>query len=153
MTASYTDREGPNKSAQATSDYPVQRAPSNNAAPKFADDQDPDTDGDQANAARSIAENTMKGVDIGSPIEAEDLNPGKLTYTLEGTAAAMLFDIDRETGQLKTKGKLDADADGGASIHGHSPGDRPFRRPPGGQRRLDGQQRYDHCDDHRRGPG
>ena len=114
VTASYTDREGPDKSAQATSLYPVQLAPSNNAAPKFADDQDPDTTGDQADAARTIAENTPKGVDIGSPIEASDLNPGKLTYTLEGTDAAM-FDIDRETGQLKTKGELDADASGGDS--------------------------------------
>ena len=114
VTASYTDREGPDKSAQATSSYPVQLAPSNNAAPKFADDQDPDTTGDQADAARTIAENTPKGVDIGSPIEASDLNPGKLTYTLEGTDAAM-FDIDRETGQLKTKGELDADASGGDS--------------------------------------
>ena len=51
----------------------------------------------QAAAARSIAENTAKGVDIGSPIEASDLNPGKLTYTLEGDAAdAALFDIDRK---------------------------------------------------------
>ena len=114
VTASYTDREGPNKSAQATSSYPVQLAPSNNAAPKFADDQDPDMTGDQADAPRTIAENTPKGVDIGSPIEASDLNPGKLTYTLGGTDAEM-FDIDRETGQLKTKGKLDADAGGGDS--------------------------------------
>ena len=108
VTASYTDREGPSKSAQATASYPVQLAPSNNAAPKFADDQDPDTENDQEAADRSIAENTPKGVDIGSPIEASDLNPGKLTYTLDAAAAA-LFDIDRETGQLKTKGKLDAD--------------------------------------------
>ena len=62
VTASYTDREGPNKSAQATSSYLVQLAPSNNAAPKFADDQDPDMPEDQADAARSIAENTPKGV-------------------------------------------------------------------------------------------
>ena len=115
VTASYTDREGPNKSAQATSSYPVQRAPSNNAAPKFADDQDPDTDDDQAVAPRSIVENTPKGVDIGSPIEAEDLNPGKLTYTLEGTDADD-FDIDRETGQLKTKSKLDADTEASYSV-------------------------------------
>ncbi len=110
VTASYTDREGPNKSAQATSDYAVQLAPSNNAAPKFADDQDPDTAGVQAAAARSIAENTPKGMDIGSPIEATDLNLGKLTYTLEGTDADD-FDIDRKTGQLKTKSELDADDD------------------------------------------
>ena len=114
VTASYTDREGPDKSEQATSDYPVQLAPSNNAAPKFADDQDPDMTGDQEAAARTIAENTPKGVDIGSPVEASDLNPGKLTYTLEGADADM-FDIDRETGQLKTKDTLDADASGGGS--------------------------------------
>ena len=126
VTASYTDREGPNKSVQATSDYAVQLAPSNNAAPKFADDQDPDTDGDQAVAPRSIAENTMKGVDIGSPIEAEDLNPGKLTYTLEGDAADH-FDIDRETGQLKTKGKLDADttASYGVTVRATDPSGDP----------------------------
>ena len=106
VTASYTDREGPDKSAQATSSYPVQLAPSQNAAPKFADDQDPDTVAVDVNAARSIAENTPKGVDIGSLIEASDLNPGKLTYTLEGTDASS-FDIDRETGQLKTKAVLD----------------------------------------------
>ena len=108
VTASYTDREGPDKSVQETSSYPVQRAPSQNAAPTFLD-QDPDMTGIQNDAAtRSIAENTPKGVDIGSPIEAEDLNPGKLTYTLGGTAADD-FDIDRETGQLKTKIELDAD--------------------------------------------
>ena len=149
VTASYTDREGPNKSAQATSSYPVQLAPSNNASPKFADDQDLDTPDDQAAAPRSIAENTMKGMDIGSSIEAEDLNPGKLTYTLEGVAADH-FDIDRETGQLMTKGELDADETG--SYDGHRPGDRPFRRPPGGQRGR-GQQRYGRCEHHRRRPG
>ena len=114
VTASYTDREGPDKSAQATSSYPVQLAPGNNVAPKFADDQDPDMEDEQPDAARSIAENTPKGVDIGSPIEASDLNPGKLTYTLEGQDAA-LFDIDRETGQLKTKTVLDVDEDGDLS--------------------------------------
>ena len=45
VTASYTDREGPGKSVMATSDNPVQRAPGNNAAPKFDDDQDPNTGG------------------------------------------------------------------------------------------------------------
>ena len=153
MTASYTDREGPNKSAQATSDYPVQLAPSNNAAPKFDDDQDPDTTLRliQEAAARSIAENTPKGVDIGSLIEATDLNPGKLTYTLEGTDAA-LFDIDRETGQLKTKGKLDADVTDGESrtvtVRATDPSGDPQADPSGR-----GRQRYSRCEHRRRGPG
>ena len=115
VTASYTDKEGPNKSAQATSDYPVYRAPTTNVSPEFVD-QDPDTtDVQNETATRSIAENTDKGVDIGSLLEATDLNLGsKLTYTLDGKDAG-LFDIDRKTGQLMTKDKLDADASGGAS--------------------------------------
>ena len=151
VTASYTDREGPNKSAQNTSSYPVQLAPSNNAAPKFDDDQDPDTTQVDPDAARSIAENTPKGVDIGSLIEATDLNPGKLTYTLEGTDAA-LFDIDRETGQLKTKGKLDADVTDGESrtvtVRATDPSGDPQADPSGR-----GRQRYSRCEHRRRGPG
>ena len=117
VTASYTDREGPNKSAQATSSYPVQLAPGNNAAPKFDDVQDPDgvDAAAKAIAKRNVAENTPKGVDIGSPIEATDLNPGKLTYTLEGDDLAS-FDIDRETGQLMTMSKLDADTKAAYSV-------------------------------------
>ena len=149
VTASYTDREGPNKSAQATSDYPVQLTPSNNAAPKFADDQDPDTTAIEPNAARTIAENTPKGVDIGSPIEASDLNPGKLTYTLEGTNAAS-FDIDRETGQLRTKGELDADNDPEymVTVRATDPSGDPQTDSAG-----HGQQRHGRCGHHRRGPG
>ena len=57
---------------------------------------------------------------IGLPLEAEDLNPGKLTYTLTNTPGGVgydadHFDIDRGTGQLMTKGKLDSDANGVAS--------------------------------------
>ena len=47
VTASYTDPEGEGKTAMATSAYAVQGVRSVNNAPKFADDQDPDTAGPQ----------------------------------------------------------------------------------------------------------
>ena len=54
--------------------------------------------------ARSVAENTAAGVDIGAPVTAA--YSGTVTYTLGGTDAAS-FDIVAETGQLRTKAALD----------------------------------------------
>ena len=86
-------------------------------------------------------------------LRPEDLNPGKLTYTLEGTDAVVaLFDIDRETGQLKTKGKLDADANGGDSHTVMVRATDPSGDPQVGTADED-QQRYGHGDHHRREPG
>ena len=107
-TVSYTDPQGSDKTAMMTSEYSVQAARSSNTAPKFADDQDPVTDEDEEDAARKVAENTAAGIDIGAPVVATDADADVLTYTLEGTDAAS-FDIDWATGQLKTKGPLDAD--------------------------------------------
>ena len=56
--------------------------------------------------SREIPENTGAGVDIGSPVAAEDLDNDELTYTLGGTDAAS-FDINSATGQLRTKSSLD----------------------------------------------
>ena len=53
---------------------------------------------------RSIAENTAAGENVGAPVVATD--SGILTYMLGGADAAS-FDIDRATGQLQTKAKLD----------------------------------------------
>ena len=55
---------------------------------------------------REIPENTGSGVDIGSPVSAEDLDNDDLTYTLGGTDAST-FDINSATGQLRTKNALD----------------------------------------------
>ena len=64
-----------------------------NAAPAFASDT----------AARSFAENTAAGTDIGDALTATDADAGDtLTYTLGGTDAAS-FDIVADTGQLRTK--------------------------------------------------
>ena len=69
-----------------------------NEAPEFADET----------ATRSIAENTATDMAIGDPVAAmEDVDSGDtLTYTLGGTDAAS-FDIDPDTGQLKTNVALD----------------------------------------------
>ena len=54
-------------------------------------------------ATRMVDENTAAGEDIGAPVVATDVDSGDtLTYTLGGTDAAS-FDIDPDTGQLKTK--------------------------------------------------
>ena len=69
------------------------------AAPEF-------TDGDST--SRSVVENTPADVNIGNAVTATDADNDTLTYTLGGTDAAS-FDIDSETGQLKTKSALDHD--------------------------------------------
>ena len=68
-----------------------------NTAPVF-------TDG--ASTARTIAENTAAGRNIGSPVSATDADNDTLTYTLGGTNAAS-FSINSSTGQLQTKAALD----------------------------------------------
>ena len=57
-------------------------------------------------ATRSIAENTIAGQSIGTPVEADDPDGHTLTYTL-GVAGAASFDIDAASGQLLTKIALD----------------------------------------------
>ena len=59
--------------------------------------------------ARSVAENTAAGENIGAPVMATDTDAGDtLTYTLGGTDMVS-FDIDGATGQLMTKAALDFD--------------------------------------------
>ena len=50
---------------------------------------------------RSFRENTPAGQNIGAPVQAT-FTGGTLTYTLEGTDAGS-FDIDEETGRIKTR--------------------------------------------------
>ena len=71
--------------------------PTNNA-PEFAAAGD---------GARSVAENTAAGENIGAPVMATDTDAGDtLTYTLGGADMAS-FDIGATTGQLMTKAALD----------------------------------------------
>ena len=72
-------------------------AASSNSAPVFAEG---------TTTARSAAENTAAGTNIGSAVSATDADNDTLTYTLGGTDASS-FDIDRTSGQLKTRAALD----------------------------------------------
>ena len=99
-TASYTDGEGSGKSAQKTSDNPVQEAPVTNTAPTFSTET----------TTRTIAENMEADQDIGIPVSASDSENNILTYSLSGTDAAS-FGIVQATGQLLTKGALDYESE------------------------------------------
>ncbi len=55
---------------------------------------------------RSIAENTLAGVNIGAPVVATDEDGDPLTYRLQGTDAPA-FGIVATTGQLRTRARLD----------------------------------------------
>ena len=124
-TVTYKDRESVRdiKTAEAVSANTVKAARSQNEPPKFPD-QDLETPGDQSvTATRKVAENTAAGEAIGDPVVATDGDGDILTYTLldnettdsdsnadtpanmDGDSAS--FSIDRATGQLMTKGKLD----------------------------------------------
>ena len=62
------------------------------------------------NGRRSIAENTATNTNIGGPVLASDPDDGDtLFYWIEGEHAAS-FTIDSSSGQLKTKGPLDHEA-------------------------------------------
>ena len=90
-TASYTDRQGPGKTAQAASTQAVQAGA--NRPPEF----------DSATATREVPENTEAGENIGDPVTANDPDTGDTpAYTLEG-ADADSFDIDSASGQIQTK--------------------------------------------------
>ena len=82
----YTDSFGAD-SAFAVSEGDVHPRKPANTAPKFADDQDPNTAGDQADAVRSVAEN-LNGEDVGIPVTAIDSDNDPLIYTLSGPDAA-----------------------------------------------------------------
>ena len=77
----------PSNIADATIPGPV-----GNRAPEFS----------AASAARSVAENTLAGVNIEAPVTATDPDNDTLSYSLEGLDAAS-FDIVSSSGQLKTK--------------------------------------------------
>ena len=93
--------------AQQTSDANVQPVNDANTAPEFGD-QDPDPNVKQTEiATREVPEDAKKGANIGEPVSASDADSSeKLLYTLGGTDAAS-FDIDRTSGQLIAKDKMD----------------------------------------------
>ena len=119
-TVTYKDRESvrDTKTAVGVSANQVKATRSQNDAPVFPD-QDPDMEGDQSGTAtRTVAENTAEGRGHWGPHSGRRTTDNDvLTYTLydvnggvDGDSAS--FAIDRATGQLKTKGKLDFEAAG-----------------------------------------
>ena len=104
VTATYEDGEGEGKTVVATSMYPVRAFPSGNSAPAFPDDFNAEEDDDQLPMAEAD-DGATEGDDVGDPVEANDANDDRLTYSLEadgtGTAEdADVFQIDRMTGQV-----------------------------------------------------
>ena len=96
-TATYTDPEGPGKTAHGVSVNAVQAAPDGpNSAPFFL----------AATASRSVAEDAITGASIGTPVKATDADNDNLTYTLSGSAAAF-FGIVDTSGQLQATAALD----------------------------------------------
>ena len=67
-----------------------------NNGPQFADDS----------ATRSVPEDSEAGDPVGAAVTATDADRDRLTYYLEG-ADADRFDIDPQTGQLRTRAALD----------------------------------------------
>ena len=96
VTASYRDGQGSNKSAQAEPSNAVRAELVDNRTPEFPSDAE----------TRSVNENAAAGSFIGLPVEAEDLDSDPLSYELGGTHAS-LFQIDPDSGQLRTLSPLD----------------------------------------------
>ena len=112
--ATYRDAEDDetDKTEEGRSYRPVRSAPSGTSVPAFPD-TDLSTPDVQTAQTRTVAENTPAGRNIGAPVRATD--PGDvLTYSLSG-ADAEEFDLDRATGQLRTKEALNREASGGES--------------------------------------
>ena len=90
-TVNYTDPQGSGKEEEAVTANAMNAA---NAAPEFPGMTD----------TRMVGENTAAGMNIGTPVAANDADT--LTYTLSGVDAGS-FDINEMTGQLMTKDSLD----------------------------------------------
>ena len=109
-TATYTDKHGDDKTAMAVTAHVVRAVPAGqNAAPKFPDAENDNTADPQT---REVKENSPPGTAVGKPVDAGDAGD-VLTYTLRATTVgsghADPFGIDRATGQIMTKGALDAE--------------------------------------------
>ena len=102
---SYTDPQGSDQPEVPVVSANAVETDDTNKAPEFPD-QDMETDGDQTDQERMVAENTAAGQAIVTPVTATDPNDDRLTYTLGGTDAAS-FSIVRTSGQLQTKAALD----------------------------------------------
>ena len=90
VTATYTDRHGPDKMAEVTSASGVQPLDSNDLDPEFTDDQG-------SGITREVEESATVGDSIGTPVTATDTDT--VIYKLIGTNRGS-FDIAPGTGQI-----------------------------------------------------
>ena len=96
MTVTATDPDGLSATISVTITVTDVDETVPNTAPAFS----------ATSAARSIAENSDSGTNIGDPVTATDADEDDLTYTLGGTDAGS-FTIDEDTGQLQVSAALD----------------------------------------------
>ena len=104
---SYTDGEGAGKRALADS--------VNSVLPVPVGPNDPPTFVESPSTSRNVDENTAPGEDIGEPVAATDPEDNPLTYSLDVDGAAS-FDINKDTGQLRTKAALDFETTANYSV-------------------------------------
>ena len=112
---SYSDGFGASKTAWAVSAYRVEARTLSNAAPSFAGQGD-DEDSPNFHVARSVAENTAVGRNVGRPVSATDEDDDILFYELldtpdlEDGGGDARFAIDSASGQIRVGRALGADA-------------------------------------------
>ena len=87
----------------------VNRVPVFTATPLLA------PDGQASPVTRSVAENTPAGEPMGDPLSATDADGNTLAYSLSG-ADADSFAIDASTGQIRTQGAYDFEAQSSYSV-------------------------------------
>ena len=114
-TVSYSDKFGAGKTAWAVSARRVEARTLSNAAPSFAG-QDDDEASPNFHVARSVAENTAVGRNVGRPVSATDEDEDILFYELldtpdlEDGVGDARFTIDSASGQIMVGRALGADA-------------------------------------------
>ena len=112
VKATYDDKEGDDKVAYVRSEFQVREEVADVA------NNPPEFDGDAA--ARDIAEDADVRDAVGNPVVATDANAldgGKLTYTIQTGGDAGSFSIDKRTGQIRVAKALDHE-DGATSGNG-----------------------------------
>ncbi|MDE0138764.1 MAG: cadherin domain-containing protein [bacterium] len=98
VTASYSDGEGDDKTAEAQTSAAVPQVQT--AEPRAH--TCPASFEEPPNPTRTVAENTAAGTPIGDPFTAHDPDGDTLTYQIGGVDSAS-FAIDSDTGQVSTK--------------------------------------------------
>ena len=114
-TVTYSDKFGSGKTASAVSANRVEPRTLSNAAPSFAE-QDDEEGTPYIEVARSVAENTAVGTNVGKTVSATDADEDLLFYelldtaNLEGGKGEARFTINIAAGQISVGKKLGADA-------------------------------------------